>query len=199
MLDGPLVFVDIDTQRDFLEPTGALFVPGSEPIIPNLGRLTEFARAHAIPVLATACAHSADDPELRHFPPHCMIGTPGQGRIAATAWPEGEVLTPDALHFGDLPHHLTIQKRDLDLFSHPDADRLIGLYRRPHPTFVVYGVASDYCVKAAVCGLLNRGSSVAVVVDAIRAIDQAGEPEILTEFVRRGALLTLTSVVCEDD
>jgi nicotinamidase/pyrazinamidase len=109
------------------------------------------------------------------------------------------VLSPEALHFGDLPHHLTIQKRALDLFSHPDADRLIGLYRRPHPTFVVYGVATDYCVKAAVCGLLNRGSSVAVVVDAIRAIDQAGEPEILAEFVRRGALLTLTGVVCEDD
>ena len=24
MLDGPLVFVDIDTQHDFLDPTGAL-------------------------------------------------------------------------------------------------------------------------------------------------------------------------------
>jgi nicotinamidase/pyrazinamidase len=199
MLDGPLVFVDIDTQRDFLEPTGALFVPGSEAIIPNLELLTGFARTHDIPVLATACAHSADDPELRQFPPHCMVGTPGQERISATAWPGGEVLSPEALHFGDLPHHLTIQKRALDLFSHPDADRLIGLYRRPHPTFVVYGVATDYCVKAAVCGLLNRGSSVAVVVDAIRAIDQAGEPEVLAEFVRRGALLTLTGVVCEDD
>jgi nicotinamidase/pyrazinamidase len=199
MLDGPLVFVDIDTQRDFLEPTGALFVPGSETIIPSLARLTVFARTHAIPVLATACAHLAEDPELLQFPPHCMVGTPGQERISATAWPGGEVLTPDALHFGDLPHHLTIQKRALDLFSHPDADRLIGLYRRPHPTFVVYGVATDYCVKAAVCGLLNRGSSVAVVVDAIRAIDQAGEAEVLAEFVRRGALLTLSGVVCEDD
>jgi nicotinamidase/pyrazinamidase len=198
MLDGPLVFVDIDTQRDFLEPSGALFVAGSEEIIPNLARLTGFARTHAIPVVASACAHSADDPELRQFPPHCMVGTPGQERIAATAWPGGEVLTPDALHFGALPHHLTIQKRVFDVFRHPDADRLFNLYRRTHPTFVVYGVTTDYCVKAAVEGLLNRGSSVAVVVDAIRAIDRAGEPEILTEFVRRGALLTLTGVVCDD-
>jgi nicotinamidase/pyrazinamidase len=199
MLDGPLVFLDIDTQRDFLEPAGALFIPGSEAIIPNLARLTGFARTRGIPVLATACAHLADDPELRHFPQHCMAGTPGQERVPATAWPGGQVLTPDALHFGDLPHHLTIQKRVLDLFSHPDADRLIGLYRRPHPTFVVYGVATDYCVKAAVGGLLNRGSPVAVVVDAIRAIDRAGEPDVLAGFVRRGALLTLTAVVCEDD
>jgi nicotinamidase/pyrazinamidase len=198
MLDGPLVFVDVDTQRDFLEPMGALFIPGSEAIVPNLARLTACARARGIPVLATACAHSADDAELRQFPPHCLIGTPGQERIAATAWPGGEVLTPDGLHFGDLPHHLTLQKRVFDLFSHPDADRLIGLYRRVHPTFVVYGVATDYCVKAAVCGLLNRGSAVAVVVDAVHAIDRAAEPEILTEFARRGALLTLTAVVCED-
>jgi nicotinamidase/pyrazinamidase len=199
MLDGPLVFVDIDTQRDFLEPSGALFVPGSEAILANLARLTAFARTRGIPVLATACAHSPDDPELRQFPPHCMAGTPGQERVAATAWPGGEVLAPDALHFGDLPHHLTIQKRAFDPFSHPDADRLIGLYRRPHPTFVVYGVTTDYCVKAAVCGLLNRGSSVAVVVDAVRAVDRAGEPEVLGEFVRRGALLTLTGVVCGEE
>src|SRR4051794_2770872 len=199
MLDGPLVFVDIDTQRDFLEPGGALYIAGSEAIVPTLALLTEFALTHAIPVVATACSHSPQDPELRQFPPHCMAGTPGQERIAATSWAGGEVLTPDALHFGGLPHHLTIQKRALDLFSHPDADRLIGLYRRPHPTFLVYGVAPDYCVKAAVCGLLNRGSAVAVVVDAVRAIDRQAEPELLTEFVRRGALLTLTGVICEDE
>jgi nicotinamidase/pyrazinamidase len=198
MLEGPLVFLDIDTQRDFLDPAGALFIAGSEIILAKLARLTAFARAQGIPVLATACAHAADDPELRQFPPHCMAGAPGQQRVAATAWPGGEVLGPDALHFGDLPHHLTIEKRTFDVFSHPDADRLIGLYRRVHPTFVVYGVATDYCVKAAVCGLLNRGSSVAVVADAVHAIDRAAEPDLLTEFVRRGALLTLTGVVCED-
>src|SRR3954467_8836544 len=103
MLAGPLVFVDIDTQRDFLEPTGALFIPGSGAILASLARLTAFARTRGIPVLATACAHTADDPEFPQFPPHCMVGTPGQERVAETTWPGGEVLTPDALHFGDLP------------------------------------------------------------------------------------------------
>src|SRR5262249_33883823 len=153
-----------------------------------LARLTTLAKTRRIAVIATACAHTPDDLELRQFPPHCMAGTPGQERVEATAWPGGEGLTPEALHFGDLPHHLTIQHRAFGLFSHPDADRLIGLYRRVHPTFVVYGVATDYCVKAVVHGLLNRGSSVAVVVDAIHAIDAGAEPEVLAEFVRRGAL-----------
>ena len=47
MLDGPLVFVDIDTQRDFLEPSGTLFIPGSEPILAELGRLTDFGAGMA--------------------------------------------------------------------------------------------------------------------------------------------------------
>src|SRR5690606_24687307 len=51
---GPLVFVDIDTQRDFLEPNGALAIDGAAAIVPNLARLTQFARERGILVLATA-------------------------------------------------------------------------------------------------------------------------------------------------
>ena len=71
MLEGPLVFVDVDTQRDFLDPDGALFIAGSGAIRPNLARLTRFARAQGIPILATACAHAEGDPEFAVFPPHC--------------------------------------------------------------------------------------------------------------------------------
>ena len=49
MPDAPSVFVDIDTQRDFLEPTGALYVPGSTEIVPRLAKLTRFARDHQDP------------------------------------------------------------------------------------------------------------------------------------------------------
>jgi nicotinamidase/pyrazinamidase len=198
MWDGPLVFVDIDTQRDFLEPTGALYVAGSAAILPNLARLTACARARGIPVLATACAHTPDEPDPEPFPPHCLVGTGGQGRVEATAWPEGHVIGPaEPLDCaGSLPPHLTLQKRRYDLFSHPDAGRIVALYGRDRPTFVVYGVATDYCVRAAVLGLLARDHRVAVVVDAVRAVEAGQEPEILTEFARRGAVLTLTEVVC---
>jgi nicotinamidase/pyrazinamidase len=198
MLEGPLVFVDIDTQRDFLEPDGALYVPGSEATLANLARLTDFARRSGIPVLATACAHLPGDPELEEFGPHCMLGTPGQERVPATARSDSLVLTRGARHTGGLPAHLTLHKGQLDLFSHPEADRLVALYNTNHPTFVVYGVATDYCVRVNALGLLDRGCRVAVVVDAIRAIDPASEAEVLSELVRRGALLTLAEVVCGD-
>jgi nicotinamidase/pyrazinamidase len=201
MLGGPLVFVDVDTQRDFLEPTGALYVAGGDEIIPNLARLSEFARRHGVPVLATACSHHLDDPELLRFPPHCMAGTPGQERIAATDEPGSVILAIDNRSSDELPRHLTVHKRETNLFSREDADNLIARYRRsvPEPLFAVYGVCTDICVRDVVEGLLERGCRVAIVVDAVRALDAAAEAGLLTDFARRGALLTVTDVVCRDD
>jgi hypothetical protein len=33
-MDEPLVFLDVDTQMDFMLPSGSLYVPGAEKIIP---------------------------------------------------------------------------------------------------------------------------------------------------------------------
>src|SRR5262249_8398798 len=149
------------------------------------------ALQHRIPVLATACAHTADDPELRQFSPHCLKGTRGQERVAATFRADSHVLGCEQALEVDLPLHLTLEKRELDVFSHPDAEAILARYQATHPVFVVYGVATDYCVKAAVEGLLSRACRVVLVVDAIRAIDSDAEANLLTSFARRGVLLTL--------
>jgi nicotinamidase/pyrazinamidase len=196
MLDGPLIFVDVDTQRDFLEPDGALFIAGSGAIRPNLARLTRFALAQGIPILATACAHAEGDPEFATFPPHCLVGTPGQMRIVETAVPGAPTFGPGTPLPSPLPPYLTLPKQQYDVFSNPDAARVVEHYARGEPTFVVYGVATDYCVRCAVEGLLGLGKKVALVVDAIRAVDPASEADLLTGFARRGALLTRAEVVC---
>jgi nicotinamidase/pyrazinamidase len=196
MIEGSQVFIDIDTQRDFLEPQGALYVAGSIEIVPNLGRLTAIASFHAIPVLATACAHTREDSELVRFPPHCMIGTPGQERIPATQVRETLALSGADPLPEHLPRHVTLLKREFDMFSNPHADTIIRRHEASRPVFVVYGVATDYCVEAAVCGLLARRCKVALVVDAIRAISASAESAILSGFAQRGVLLTLTEVVC---
>ena len=197
MLEGPLVFIDVDTQRDFLDPDGALFINGSGAIRPTLARLTAFARERGIPILATACAHRPDDPEFAVFPPHCLIGSGGQTRIEETAWPGGEVVEPGSGVIPEsIPPHQTIHKRAYDVFSTPETDAIIRLYARNQPTFVVYGVATDYCVRCVVDGLLERGHKIALVVDAIRGVDSNKEADELTRFARAGALLTLADLVC---
>jgi len=196
MLAGPLIFVDVDTQRDFLVPGAPLFITGSLAIRPTLARLTAFARDQGIPILATACAHQPGDRE-GDFPPHCLVGTLGQTRVEETAWPGSEVVEPGSGVIPDtIPPHLTIHKGAYDVFSTPEADAIIARYARNEPTFVVYGVATDYCVRCVVAGLLQRGHKVAVVVDAIRAVDPDQEAAELTRFARGGALLTVADVVC---
>jgi nicotinamidase/pyrazinamidase len=199
MLRGPLVFVDIDTQRDFLEQTGSLAIEGGGEIIPSLARLTRFAQQHQIPILATACAHRLDDPDPEPFPPHCLIGTTGQTRVDATTVDESLIIPRDGSFEGDeLPLHLTIEKRHYDAYTHPEMSRLVELYNHRKPTFVLYGVATDYCVNANAQRLLERGCKVAIVVDAIRAVELSIEAAILTDLVSRGATLTLTDIVCDE-
>src|SRR5579885_2662099 len=84
MMDGGWVFLDIDTQVDFMLPHGALYVPGAEQIIPNLRALMVYAQEHQIPVLSSADAHAPDDPSFAQWPPHCVVGTEGQRRIPET-------------------------------------------------------------------------------------------------------------------
>src|SRR5262249_30621072 len=115
---------------------------------------------------------------------------------AATRCEGSRILDLEERLSGELPGHLTLWKRELDLFSRPDADDLIARYNQDRPTFVVYGVATDYCVKAAVEGLLARDCRVTIVADAVRAIDPGVEADLLSDFARRGAVLTLTAVVC---
>jgi len=199
----PYVFVDVDTQRDFLEPGGSLYLEGSEPILENLRALTRLAIEKGIPILATACAHTLDEPDPEPFPPHCLVGSRGAERIEETAVEETVALGPDGRleavlpEPGSPPRHLTLQKRRYDLFSHPEADRVVELYATAKPTFVVYGVATDYCVSDAVRGLRRRGHPVILVRDAIYPVDRASESNYLDEFERLGVRMEWTAEVIE--
>ena len=46
-------------------------------------------------------------------------------------------------------------------------------------TAIVYGVATDYCVKDAVVGLLKRGIKVSIVEDAVKGIDGVQSNKVL--------------------
>ena len=98
---GGVIFWDVDTQYDFMRADGKLYVPDAEQIIPNLRRLTAYARAKRIRVIASADDHVPGHRELsrtpdfkRTFPEHCMRGTKGQARIPETRLEEPLVIEP---------------------------------------------------------------------------------------------------------
>jgi nicotinamidase/pyrazinamidase len=42
------LFIDVDTQLDFLYPAGALYVPGAERIVPAIAKLNGYAARNGI-------------------------------------------------------------------------------------------------------------------------------------------------------
>lgn len=187
-------FIDVDTQFDFMQPDGGLYVPGAETLDANLRKLIGYARSRHIPVIASADAHAPDDPEFQIFPPHCVSGTPGQARIAATAQADATVIPnqPQQLDLTDTDH-VVLEKVVFDMFANPNTEAVLAHYGAND--YVVFGVATDYCVRAAALGLRQRGYHVTVVSDAVKAVTPEGEAKTLAEFAAAGIELKRTAEI----
>ncbi|MBZ0117130.1 MAG: cysteine hydrolase [Sandaracinaceae bacterium] len=189
------VFVDIDTQVDFVEPTGALYVPAAETLKNNLAMLIRSAGARGVPIVASADAHGQDDPEFAIFPPHCVAGTPGQKRIAETEPERARVIAlgapaPAALEPGVT---VVIEKVKFDLFTNPAAGAVIRASGAT--TAVVFGVALDYCVRAAALGLRDRGYETIVARDATAPVTAEGGAKAEVELRNAGVRFASTAEV----
>jgi nicotinamidase/pyrazinamidase len=196
-MSEPLVFFDVDTQVDFMRPTGNLYVNGAEEIIPNLKRLMDFARANRIPVISSADAHPPDDPSFAEWPPHCVVGTPGQLRIPETSFPSSIIIANRPRRF-HTPHkwvgQLIVEKQEYDATTNVNFDViLMSLGER---RFVVFGVATEYCVRSTALGLRKRGRKVDLVTDAIKEIKREDGRKAIEEMTAAGVRLVKTAEVC---
>ncbi len=285
------IFYDVDTQNDFMNKDGALYVPGAEEIKPNLRKLTKYARENRIQVIGSVDKHFGTteykerEGELQKwggpFPYHCMKNKCGQEKIFETVvrWDVADgrgneeefafyienPLTKD-LTFDDVvkdddlcrkvfyrlpyekgeqsnldsfrtrinqeaklkeavnslvkelqtgvsdlqllsamffmrgvaegkepPEGIYIEKQSYDVFTNPNTEELLTQAKIKEA--VVYGVATDYCVKAAVLGMQKRGIQCYVVKDAIRGVSPETTRESLEEMVNAGAKLIKTERV----
>ncbi len=170
---------DVDTQVDFVHADGRLAVPAAEEALPAMARLVEAARAAGLPHVASADDHELTDPEIssapdfvRTYPPHCLRGTTGAGKVEATRQadpvPLALTLVPEQWLRG---REYLLLKKHFDVFTNPNADRVLELLDPDE--IVLFGVATDVCDDAAVRGLLERGRNVVFVEDASRGLDEA--------------------------
>jgi nicotinamidase/pyrazinamidase len=195
-----MIFFDVDTQRDFMESTGALYVPGAEAIRPNIERLLRAAGDYNVTTISSRCAHEPDDPEFEVFPPHCIDGLPGAERVFADlpALPRREIAVDAAAD----PQaqiqpamHIVVKKKVFDLFSNR---WLEGLRRRGDfngESCVVFGVATDYCVRACALGLAEAGAHVLLVEDAVRGVAGETISRTIDEMRAAGVEFTTTDEV----
>jgi nicotinamidase/pyrazinamidase len=182
------IFFDVDNQLDFLYPAGALYVPGAEDLLPVLAKLTHYAKDNRIQIVSTADAHAEDDVEFAEWKPHCVAGTVGQQKSAATlAIAQPEVLSSRSRSTiaGPSPQ-IIVEKQHVDCFTNPNLEPLLASMQAER--YVVYGVVSEICVRCAVFGLLKTKVRVELVTDAIRHLNQSAYEAMLGEFRSEGGL-----------
>lgn len=201
---------DVDTQFDFMMASGKLAVPGAEAIIPNLQALTDWAHRTDVRIVATADDHDVGHAEITDtpdwkttFPPHCMRGTAGQRKIPATALrnpllfepvplDDTEVAVAARAHRGDI----LLNKPGTDVFRwNPNAATVLEALAPDR--IMVYGVATDFCTRAAITGLarLRPQAELLIVHDAIRGIDEAASNAFIAEWRTRHRMVGTAEVV----
>jgi len=182
------VFVDIDTQLDFLYPAGALYVPGAERIVPAIARLNRHAAQHSIPVISTTDAHLEDDVEFITWPRHCVAGTIGQHKADSTLL-EKRVVIPNRdcdLAIANA-QQIVVEKQTVDAFAAPNLSRILDHLAADR--YVIYGVVTEICVLHAARGLLKTGKPVVVVTDAIEGLKAEDSKRALEEIRAAGGTL----------
>lgn len=176
-------------------PRGKLYVPGAERLLPNIRKLTDAAREGRVFLVSHGCYHTESDPEFKIFPPHCIKGTPGSAYVPE-ALAEKVVTVPNDVEAGlpsDLESYqqILLEKQTLDIFESRHADELVQ--KLPHDAkFVVFGVVTEYCVRFAAKGLLERGRHVTVVEDAIETLKAEDGELAIAELKELGARFITT-------
>jgi nicotinamidase/pyrazinamidase len=190
MSSRSLIFWEVDTQADFMLPGGKLYVPGAERLLPNIHRLTDAARQGRVFLVSHGCYHTPDDPEFKTFPPHCIKGTPGSAYVPEAL--TGKVVTvpnePTATLPPDLSQYqqILLEKQTLDIFQSRHAAELVKRLG-DDAEFVIFGVVTEYCVRLAAKGLLDRGRRVSVVEDAIETLKAEDGERTVAELKALGA------------
>jgi len=204
--DGRVVLWDVDTQVDFMLPTGKLYVPGAEETAPAMRRLVDAAREAGIVHVASADDHELTDPEIsaepdfrNTYPPHCLRGTRGAQKV-----PETEQADPLPLSLVPFPpglvpelvsgrREILLLKKNFNVFTNPNTDPLLDALDPAE--IVVFGVATDVCDDAAIRGFLLRGRRVRFVEDAARGLDEARVTACTAAWREAGVEFTTTDDV----
>jgi len=177
------LFWNVDTQEDFIDQAGKLYVQGAEAIRPVLKQITDFAKVEGIRVINTCDYHHINSNELSFipdyetsFPQHCLAGSSGAEFISETL-PETPLLIDWDLELAifaefddpDRFRNIIIRKDAFDVFAgNPYTEKIVQILQ-PDQVFV-YGVTTNVCVDKAVLGLSERGIKVYVFEDAIKEL-----------------------------
>jgi nicotinamidase/pyrazinamidase len=172
----------IDIQNDFL-PGGRLPVPEGEQVIEPLNEYIAAFTTSLLPIVVSRDWHPANHCSFRDYggpwPAHCVQGTSGAEFAQELTVPADVMIVSKATS----PERESYS--DFDGTGLADQMRSWGVRR-----VFAGGLATEYCVLATVEDALRDGFQVALLTDAIRAINVAPSDGVraLERMIRAGAI-----------
>jgi nicotinamidase/pyrazinamidase len=193
----------VDIQGDFTQlMNGSLAVPGTHlDYIHKIGREINRLKESGYPLWASQDWHPPDHisfftnhPGRKPFetmsigakeqvlwPPHCVQGTPGAELLIETAGLEAVVQK------GQNSRHDSYSAFQDDGGLETELNRL--LKGRGIKKLVIFGIATDYCVRFTARDGFDRGYQMVVVESLCRGIDPRTTAEALGEIRSRGGVI----------
>jgi nicotinamidase-related amidase len=185
--------IDIDTQRDFLLAEGGACVRNHRKVLAHIRRVMAWARRENIPIISTTEIYPNNNGAS--VVDYCLDGTDGQKKIPYTLHSNRMSFAADDNAF--LPANLLqthrqviLRKRSIDPFAEPRIDRLLSEVQADE--FILIGAGAAGAVKATALGLLRRGKTVQIVVDAIGSHNGREAKLGLRKMQTKGARLIVT-------
>lgn len=190
-MTGKEALLIVDVQNDFC-PGGSLAIKEGNQVVPPLNELSRFIRERGGIVFASRDWHPK---QTRHFstgggvwPVHCVQNTEG-GAFHPHLNLDGAIIISKGMDPEDDAYSpfqgKTDQEETLD-------GLLVGV-----DTLYIGGLATDYCVKAAVLDARKKGITTVLVYDACRAVElNAGdEQKALDEMTTAGAEIRFSQFI----
>jgi nicotinamidase/pyrazinamidase len=192
--DSSTALLVVDVQNDFADPSGSLSVRGGADIVPRLNAEIRRALEAGATVIYTQDWHPPSTPHFAKdggiWPVHCVTDT----------W--GAAFHPDLVVAGPSVRKGSNGEDGYSGFTMRDpvtgTDRpteLESMLREQGVARVVIGgLATDYCVLATAMDAVDRGFAVAVLTDAVAAVErQPGDgARALEDVAAAGADLATT-------
>lgn len=209
---------NVDTQVDFIEPFGKLYIDDAETFKSNFKKILSFAKDNKIKVISTADWHYNSSKEISKnpdfkttFPEHCIANTYGATFIDETnpylyLDSTDEYVLRFSYTFSDEfdnfknklnlikdTRNIIITKDAFDVFEGNFLTQSIidELKNNGINTAIVFGVAGNVCVNFVIEGLKKNGFSVMVITDAIKDLNNI--PSCITKWINMGIKLITTN------
>jgi len=190
------LLIDVDTQKDFLLPTGRACVRNQAEVLANIRRVIAWARRENVSVISTAEVYPNNNgcSEMSY----CLDGTDGQKKVPCTLLNDRVSFPAD--NKNALPadvllayRQVILHKRCIDPFDEPRIERLLSEVEADE--FILIGAGTEDAVRATAMGLLHRGRKVRIIVDALGSHNTREAKLALRKMESKGAKLIMTENV----